>query len=150
MKQKKFRLVLLVVNLLIWSVVLTGFLKNQWNQKRNEDLIASHHELVKEINSFRNYEDYEEKIPLMETKMTKEVMEQVCPIIPEDFMDEFPEPKVTQLKTEDIKKVNSKQKKLITAFSLSLNNKAPFTQRTESVYEKRADKWVMISYQLIF
>ena len=141
---------LIFVNIIVWTVVLGFFVTNEWQKKANEDLIKSHHQLVKTFNRFRHYEDYEEKIPFMETQMTKEIMEQVCPIIPEGFMDEFPKPKVTNMKTERVRNEGKGKKKLVTSFSLSLNNGIPITQQTESVYQKNNDDWVMISYQLVF
>lgn len=147
---KKSRVVLVMINLVVWSVILGGFVRNKWVEKSNEELIASHHELLKEVNSFSNYEDYKASIPFMETKMTESVMKAVCPIIPEAMLGEFPKPKVTKLHTTDIQKIDGNKKKLITQFSLSINDGAPFIQKTESVYEKQDNKWMMISYRMIF
>lgn len=147
---KKSRVVLVVINLIIWSVVLGGFIRNKWDEKSNEDLIASHHELLKEVNSFSNYEDYKASVPYMETKMTDSVMKAVCPIIPEAMLGEFPKPKVTNLKTIDIKNLSRKKKKVTTSFSLSINGNEPFVQKTESIYVKQGRKWMMVSYRMVF
>lgn len=148
--RRSVRTFLIVINIIVWCIVLVGFITKKGAMKGNQELIESHHELLEKVNSFRNYEDYKKNIPYMETKMTKSVMEAVCPIIPEAMLGEFPKPKVTNMNTTDVKVVTRNKKKLISTFDLSINNQPPFLQQTESIYEKKDKRWVMTSYRIIF
>lgn len=138
---------LLFFNSLIWLTVAIGFTIRTQHDDR---LIASHHRLLAEFNSYRSYDDYQKRISFLETKMTEEVMLIICPIMPEGFASNFPTPRVSQLDTETICHDGQNKKRLITSFQLALNDGAPFKQKSESTYIKINGEWIMTSYHLLF
>lgn len=143
----KIRSSLLVLNIIIWLIVVVGFtIRGQ----QDKQLIVSHHRLITEFNSYRFYEDYQKRVPFLETQMTEEVMLIICPIIPKGFSDTNPRPQVNQLDTEEVHHDSNYQKRLITSFQLALNDEVSFKQKSESTYTKINGNWLMTSYRLLF
>lgn len=147
MNKQSFRKRLIVLNVLVWLLVLGGFIVNRQQEKK---FVENHHQLVEEFNSYGSYEAYEKRITFLKTKMTPALVDQVCPVVPLGFSNEFQPPKLTAFKTEKLRESATGERILRTTFLLQLNGAHPFEQQTESVYYLVDGQWRMKSYRLIF
>jgi len=127
--------------------VLSGSIINRQKEKK---FVENHHLLIEEFNSYGSYEAYEKRINFLKTKMTPELVDQICPVVPLGFSNEFHPPKLTAFETEKLKESATGERIIRTTFLLQLDGTQPFKQQTESIYYLVEGQWRMKSYRLLF
>ncbi|MEI5995212.1 hypothetical protein [Candidatus Enterococcus mansonii] len=140
---KKVTRNLILLNVLVWAVGACVYFVTI---KREQSFLKNNEQLIKEMVSFQTYDEYKEKESYLATKMTKTVLDQVCPIV--QVSGEVPKITIDNMKTT-YSNFQKNKIEIAVSFNRSVAKSPKRLIELKAVYTKNKDKWLMSHYNYI-